>query len=94
MNLFDCEDMGPMEEYIGSKVQFKQGKLKLTQLVLVQSFVNEFGVEKGQVTALPAKSGQIPCREEKDVLDAVMHTKFRSDKLRYPVTWSRPEILK
>jgi hypothetical protein len=46
MSLSDCDDVGPMVEYIGNKIEFGKNKIKLTQPVLLQSFVDEFGVNK------------------------------------------------
>ena len=38
----DCDDVGEMKEYIGCKIDRKGGQLKLTQPVLLQSFIDEF----------------------------------------------------
>jgi hypothetical protein len=96
MSLFDCDDVGPMVEYIGNKIEYGEGKMKLTQPVLLKSFVDEFGVDENVKVSLPAKAGQILTkREPQDVLNEAKTTKYRSavGKLRYLATWSRPDIL-
>lgn len=96
MSLFECKDVGPMVEYIGNKIEMKEGKMKLTQPVLLKSFVDEFAVNAQTKTNLPAKPSQIlQSSEEKDWLSDWKATKFRSgvSKLRYLATWSRLDIL-
>jgi hypothetical protein len=64
--------------------------------VMLQSFKDEFGVEKECKANLPAKPGQILVQSKaKDVLDEQHHAKYRSGvgKLCYLATWSRPDIL-
>jgi hypothetical protein len=95
MQLFECDDVGPMEEYVGNKIDMCERTMKLTQPVLLQSFTDEFGV-KGSGEQLPAKPGQVLSKgEEKDVLSESMQKKYWSGvgKLRYLTTWSRPDIL-
>jgi Reverse transcriptase (RNA-dependent DNA polymerase) len=95
MRLFECDDVGPMEEYVGNKIEMCEQTMKLTQPVLLQSFVDEFDVRAGG-EQLPAKPGQILSKgEEKDRLDESGQRKYRSGvgKLRYLATWSRPDIL-
>ena len=43
-NLFDCSDKGEMTNYIGCKIDCDRNdrSLKMTQLVLIQSFINKF----------------------------------------------------
>jgi hypothetical protein len=68
MQLFECNDVGPMEEYVGNKIEIRESGMKLTQPVLLQSFADEFGVQMSGVN-LPAKPGQILSKgDEKDVL--------------------------
>jgi Reverse transcriptase (RNA-dependent DNA polymerase) len=40
MKLFECDDVGPMEEYVGNKIEMREKRMKLTQPVLLQSFVD------------------------------------------------------
>ena len=46
-NTVDCDDMGAMVEYIGTKIDIdsKKHELKITQPVLVQSLPDEFNFE-------------------------------------------------
>jgi hypothetical protein len=72
------------------------GTMKLTQPVLLKSFIDEFDVKTSVETSLPAKAGQVLVKgDEKDVMSDAMKTKYRSGvgKLRYLATWSRPDIL-
>jgi hypothetical protein len=48
MQLFDCDDTGPGREYIGNKIEIGKGIMKLSQPVLLRSFVDEFDVDKVQ----------------------------------------------
>ena len=59
---FECDDVGWMEEYVGCKVNVDREKkvMKITQPVLLQSFVDEF--------ELPDKSYDTPA-EPRQVLD-------------------------
>jgi Reverse transcriptase (RNA-dependent DNA polymerase) len=96
MSLFECEDIGLMEEYVGSKVEISGGKMKFKQPVLLQSFVDEFGIDVKCKINLPAAPGQVLAKgKDQEILDGVMRTKYRSGvgKLRYLATWSRPDIL-
>jgi hypothetical protein len=95
MQLFECDDVGPMEEYVGNKIEMREQRMKLTQPVLLQSFADEFGVKVSREN-LPAKPGQILLKgDKKDVLGAEAQMKYRSGvgKLRYLTPWSRPDIL-
>jgi hypothetical protein len=42
--IFDCEDVGIMDEYVGCKIErdLEEPSLRMTQPVLLQSFENEF----------------------------------------------------
>jgi Reverse transcriptase (RNA-dependent DNA polymerase) len=96
MSLFDCDDLGPMEEYIGNKIEITGQKMKLTQPVLMQSFTDEFGVKAIDTPILPAKPGEVLVKGDcKDMLMPTKQTKYRSGvgKLRYLATWSRLDIL-
>jgi hypothetical protein len=96
VSLFDCEDVGPMEEYIGNKIKTCSKRMKLTQPVLLQSLTDDFGVVATNKACLPAKTGQVLTKsEECDVLDERERTKYRSGvgKLQYLATWSKPDVL-
>jgi Reverse transcriptase (RNA-dependent DNA polymerase) len=59
MSLFECKDIGPMEEYVGSKVEISGRKMKFKQPVLLQSFVDEFGINVKCKINLPAALVQV-----------------------------------
>ena len=95
-HLFDCDDIGPLEEYIGTKVDVEPGKIKLTQPVLLQSFVDEFGAKANKSIVVPAIPGKALRKcEEGEALSATQHKRYRSGvgKLNYLGRWSRPDIL-
>jgi hypothetical protein len=39
MSLFDFEDVGPMEEFIGNKIETSRKRMKLTQPDLLQNLL-------------------------------------------------------
>eukprot|EP00957_Ditylum_brightwellii_P011071 839116-Ditylum_brightwellii.AAC.1 len=47
--LFDCEEIGEMDEYFRCKIEYNREEryMKLTQPVLLQSFIDEFELEDG-----------------------------------------------
>eukprot|EP00957_Ditylum_brightwellii_P131161 10004028-Ditylum_brightwellii.AAC.1 len=56
-----------MDEYVGCKVDCnnKKGYMKLTQPVLLQSYVNKFSLEEGgHAPHTPAKTGQVLSKGE------------------------------
>ena len=42
----ECDDLGPVQEYVEDRVNFDwaQGAVMFTQLVLIQSFQEKFGI--------------------------------------------------
>jgi hypothetical protein len=99
MDRFDCDEVGGMDEYVGCKLDcnWEDGSLKITQPVLLQSFVDEFDLpDEDAVPMIPADGGQIlqTCTEE-NALPTNLQKKFRSGtgKLLHMMRWSRPEIL-
>ena len=71
--------------------------LKLTQLVLLQSYHDEFDLlNDGPDPRTPAEPGMVlmPC-DEKDVLSWTQKTEYQSGvgKLLHMMRWSRPDIL-
>ncbi len=59
MKLFDCDDVGELKEYVGCKVDYDRanGTMKLTQPVMIQSFVDEFNLPSGATPNTPAIPG-------------------------------------
>ena len=95
---FDCDDLGPLEEYVGCKIEYNkaEGWLRFTQPVLVQSFVDEFGIEGKNAPRTPAPEGQVLRKaEEKDCLKGGEHTNYRKGvgKMLHLMKWSRPEVM-
>ena len=43
-SLFDCSDEGEMKEYVGCRIDYslKKRSRKITQPIIIQSFINEF----------------------------------------------------
>eukprot|EP00957_Ditylum_brightwellii_P201598 15326342-Ditylum_brightwellii.AAC.1 len=59
--IFECVDLGEMDEYVGCKVDYnkEEGFMKLTQPVLLQSYEDEFDLDEGgHAPKTPAKTGQ------------------------------------
>ena len=56
---FDCDDQGPMKEYVGCKVERDEheGWIKLTQPVILQSFNDEFDLPGHINPMYPAPGG-------------------------------------
>lgn len=101
MQLFDCDDVGELTEYVGCKVARKNDEISpsivMTQPVLLQSFVDEFDIDENKESPnTPAMPGSILMKpEEGQLLDGDMQTYYRSGvgKLLHLMRWSRPEIL-
>jgi hypothetical protein len=94
LNLFECKDIGPMEEYVSSKVEITSGQMKFKQPVLLQSFVNEFGVDKNEKVNLLAVPGQVLIKEEDHkIMEGFMCTKYRLGVSKNCVTWRHGQDL-
>jgi hypothetical protein len=97
--LFDCDDIGEMQEYVGCKVErnWQEGWIRLTQPVMLQTFIDEFDLdEHGKNPRTPAEPGSVlkpPL--QKTTLDNEHQKLFRSGtgKLLHMMRWTRPEIL-
>jgi hypothetical protein len=93
MSLFACKDVGPLIEYSGSKIDMQNGKMKLTQPVLLQSFEDEFGVVADETCCLPAKQGPTLTKGDGNKnLDQEGQKKYRSrvGKLRHGLGQKQP----
>lgn len=67
---FDVDNIGWMDEHVGCKVHINrnQASMKITQLVLIQSFKDEFDLPT-KTYHTPAEPGQVlQYLEESDVL--------------------------
>jgi Reverse transcriptase (RNA-dependent DNA polymerase) len=97
MEQWDCDEQGTLKEYIGCKIDrdIKNGWMKLTQPVLIQSFKDEFELPDGAVPVTPMAPGELltPVGGE-DALDSKLHSEYRAGvgKLIYLMKKTRHEI--
>jgi hypothetical protein len=94
--LFDCDDIGELQEYVGCKIVHDRAErsVKITQPVLLQSFTDEFvlGSTKHET---PATAGEVLRKgDEKDFVSLENMSKYRSGtgKLLHLTKWSRPDM--
>ena len=93
---FDCDDIGEMKEYVGCKIERRAELIKLTQPVLIQSFIDEFNVDQKYKPGTPAEPGSVLANfNAEQSLNKVQQKKYRSGvgKLLHLMRWSRPDIL-
>ena len=90
---FKCDDVGEANEYIGNKVDQKDGTLKLTQPVLLQSFQDEFELPHERPMT-PASAGTV-LQPGTVSLEPELQTKYQRacGKLIHLMKWSRPDCL-
>ena len=93
----DCNDMGTMVEYIGTKIDIdnKKYESKITQPVLVQSLRDEFDFENpNNCPETPVPAG-MHLMASGQPLSPEQQTKYHSGvgKLSYLTKWSQPEIV-
>ena len=94
--LFDTDDVGEIQEYVGCKLDWDREKrtLKFTQPVLLQSFTDEFDLPIPSYKT-PGEPGKVleACDEGQQISDHEQ-SKYRSavGKLLHMMRWSRPEI--
>lgn len=98
MNRFDCDEVGELEEYVGCKIDInrEERSVKITQPVLLQSFVDEFELPDGYAPRTPAIAGDVLVRGE--IIDQVSNEEqkmYRSGvgKLLHMMRWSRTDTL-
>ena len=101
--LFDCDDVGEMKEYVGCKVDYNHEKryMQLTQPVFIQSLEDEFDWgNEGPVPKIPAEAGTVLTEgkpvEERNLLPKTRQTNFRNGvgKLLHMMRSNRPELIK
>ena len=96
---FDCDDVGPMREYVGCKVEhdIERRTMKFTQPVMIQSFNGEFNISDllQRPRSTPAEPGSVlvPALPD-DYVNQKMQRYYRSGvgKLLHMMRWSRPDI--
>jgi hypothetical protein len=59
MARFDCDEVGELMEYIGCRIDRGDGIMKITQLVLKQSFEDEFDLPTTKTPTTPATPGEV-----------------------------------
>ena len=55
--LFECDNIDDMEEYVGCKIDKDEGSIKFTQPIMLQSFKDEFNLMNQHETSTPAEPG-------------------------------------
>ena len=94
---FDCDDNGEIHEYVGCKVEWIDGGVKLTHPVVIQSLEHEFDIPSGgKITKSPAPAGEVLAEgDERFLLGPCEQKTYRSriGKLMYLARWTRPDIL-
>jgi hypothetical protein len=98
MELFDCDYVGELKEYVGCKVDYDKeaGTMKLTQPVMIQSFQDEFELAEGKPSNTPAIPGTVMSKgEERNQVNDEIQSTYRSGvgKLLRMMRWTRPEIM-
>ena len=67
MNQFECEDCGPMDEYVGCTIEkLKTGEVKFRQKVLLQSYRDEFNILNLKKFSTPAALGTVLKKPEEE----------------------------
>ena len=76
--LFDCDDVGEMTEYVGCKVERDKQSIRLTQPVMLQCFEDEFELEEHKrAPRTPAEAGDVLSKGE-DLMPKEKQTVYRS----------------
>jgi hypothetical protein len=91
-NMFPCDDMGPIEEYIGCKIEqnYEDPLMRLTQPVMLGSFQDEFDMTQLGRPMTPAILGSSEGEVDYDI-----QTNYCKGvgKLLHLTRWTRPEIM-
>jgi hypothetical protein len=87
------DDTGMMKEYIGNKIDRKDGEIKMTQPVLLQSFMDEFALVRDHKITVPAVLGSVlSASENKLSVEDLFKYHSGTGKLLHLMKWSHPEI--
>jgi hypothetical protein len=92
---FECYDLGELNESVGCKIDRNEDSVKFTQPVLIQSYEDEFDLNKTRQVFTHAEQGKVLMKCDKGTeLGGKEQTKYRSGvgKLLHMMRWSRPEI--
>ena len=94
--LFACDDIGEVNKYVGCKVTRSASSIKLTQPVLLQSYVDEFDLTQIRPPRTPSVPGSTLHKgnDEATLNGATLRT-YRSGvgKLLHMTRWTRPDIM-
>ena len=99
MKLFDCNNIGDLQEYVGCKIEHDRDKktMKLTQPVMIQSFLDKFDTNTdGMKPRTPAIPGSILTKgDDRSNLTMKEQKKYWSGvgKLLHMMRWTRPDIM-
>jgi hypothetical protein len=80
---------------VGCKIDRNEDSVKFTQPILLQSYEDEFDLNKTRQVFTPAEQGKVLMKCNKGTeLGGKEQTKYRSGvgKLLHMMRWSRPEI--
>jgi hypothetical protein len=77
-SIFDCNDIGELTEYVGCKIERTSRYVQFTEPVLLQSYADNFGLDKDRPTRAPAEAGKVlmKCAEGTEFSSAEQ-TKYR-----------------
>ena len=99
-DLIDCDDIGPLTDYIGNKIDFNRDErwVRLTQSVLLHSFKDEFPFsEPNKCPKTPAIPGSVlrAGTRNEGILSAKDQKTYCSGvgKLLFLMKWSWPDVL-
>ena len=103
-SLWDCKDLGELEEYVGCKVERTSEMIRLTQPVKVQRFQDEFGCKgdngpSHRAPTTPAEPGSVleydKDKDKEQALSPPEQSQYRSGVgiLLHMMRWSRPDVL-
>ena len=95
--IFECDDLGPMNEYVGMKIDIdrENRSMRLTQPVILQSFEDEFEGLPKLIPRNPAPAGSNlkPAKDESEYVGKSEHSLYRKGvgKLLHVMRMTRPE---
>eukprot|EP00957_Ditylum_brightwellii_P093910 7152097-Ditylum_brightwellii.AAC.2 len=80
--MFDCEDLGPMKEYVGCKIDYniEERYIKITQPLLIKSLEDKFDLNKhghGHIPKTPTEPGTVLNKGEGQVLNKKEHSNYQ-----------------
>jgi hypothetical protein len=97
MKQFNCNEISNMDEYVGCKIDcnFKNGTIKFTQPVMLQSFCDKFDLPEGNWPNTPVPGDFLVKGDEATNLKADAQAAYGSGvgKLLHMMRWLHPDIL-